>query len=155
MNASSPGLDVLMSEREITRLVYNYCHGMDRRDMDLFLGIWTEDAVYATNTAMGRFVGKTEIERGVREAMWPTFEATHHWTVNLVIDITGDTATGISNLTAQCVPGGGGATVVAATYHDEFRRQDGSWLMSKRDIEVHHFAGLEGADWGAPSPHTA
>ena len=30
-------LDVMLSEQEITRLVHEYCHGIDKRDPDRFL----------------------------------------------------------------------------------------------------------------------
>jgi ketosteroid isomerase-like protein len=149
----SSSLEALESERAISRLVSTYCHGMDRRDLALFMSIWTDDAVYTTNTAHGNYVGKAEIARGVTESMWPAFRATHHWTVNLVIDIEGTRAHGISNLTAQCVPAAGGATIVAATYHDEFSRDSGRWLMAQRVIELHHFRDLEGVDWSSPSAY--
>jgi ketosteroid isomerase-like protein len=153
MSDASVSLEDLRSEREITRLVHNYCHGIDRRDLKLFLSIWTDDAVYTTNSAFGDYVGRSEIERGVTEAMWSAFKATHHWTVNLVVDLDGDSARSISNLTAQCVLNSGVATVTAATYHDEFRRDAGQWLMSKRVIELHHFSDLPGVDWDSPSAY--
>lgn len=153
MTDLSASLEVLESERAISRLVYNYCHGIDRRDLALFMSIWTDDAVYTTNSAFGDYVGKAEIARGVTEAMWPAFKATHHWTVNLVIDVEGTSARSISNLTAQCVLTSGTATVTAATYLDEFSRRSGRWLMSKRVIELHHFSDLEGVDWNSPSAY--
>jgi gamma-hexachlorocyclohexane dehydrochlorinase len=143
-------IERLETERELARLVSNYCHGIDRRDIDLFLSIWSEDAVYQTNTPFGDYTGKTDIERGVRETMWKAFSATHHWTVNLVTEIDGDTATGLSNLTQQGVLADGNALICAATYHDSFGRFDGKWLITQRVIETHHFAPLPGVDWSPP-----
>jgi len=141
-------LERLETERELTRLVYNYCHGLDRHDRDLYMSIWHDDAVFNTNS-MGDFVGKEEIERGLVEVFWSALPATHHWTVNLVMEIDGDRATGLSNLTHQGVDAAGTAIIVAATYHDEFERRDGPWLIAKRDIELHHFAPLPNVDWTA------
>jgi gamma-hexachlorocyclohexane dehydrochlorinase len=141
----------LETELALSRLVSNYCHGMDRRDMGLFLSIWADDAVYRTNTQFGDYKGKAEIERGVREVMWPAFSATHHWTMNLVTEVDGDTARSISNLSNQGVLADGSALICAATYHDTFSRIDGTWLITMREIETHHFAPLPGVDWSLPS----
>jgi hypothetical protein len=141
----------LETESALARLVYDYCHGLDRRDMDRYLSIWHRDAIFNTNTEFGNFVGIAEIERGVRENMWPAFKATHHWTVNFVADINEDTATGLSNLTHQGVTADGVAMIVAATYHDQFGRFDGRWLITNRSIETHHFAPLPDVDWSTPS----
>jgi hypothetical protein len=142
-------LERLETESELTRLVYNYCHGLDRHDRDLYMGIWHDDAVFNTNSPMGNFVGKEDIERGLVEVFWRAIPVTHHWTVNFVTQIDGDRATGLSNLTHQGVDANGTAIIVAATYHDEFERRDGPWLIARRDIELHHFAPLPNVDWRA------
>lgn len=39
-------IDRLESQFELHRLVSEYCHGVDKRDLDRFADIWHEDAVY-------------------------------------------------------------------------------------------------------------
>jgi ketosteroid isomerase-like protein len=136
----------LETERALTRLVYDYCHGIDRRDLERFLSVWDENATWDTGGPFGSYTGLVDIERGLKESMWPVFSALHHWTVNLVLDVEvgADAATGMSNLTFQGSAPDGTAIVVAATYHDEFSRQSGRWRISRRAIEIHHFAPLPG-----------
>jgi limonene-1,2-epoxide hydrolase len=62
-------LESLENERELTRLVYNYCHGLDRRDGDLFMSLWHDDAKYTTNSPFGNHVGKAEIKQALTERM--------------------------------------------------------------------------------------
>ena len=143
-------LERFESERELTRLVYNYCHGLDRRDANLFLSIWHDDARYTTNSPFGNYTGKTEIKRALTEKLWPAFAHGHHWTVNLVIDIDGDEAKALSNFTFQGEAADGTAMVVAGTYHDEFARRNGCWGITCRRIETHHFAPLSGISFATP-----
>jgi len=137
-------LELLETERELTRLVYNYCHGIDRRDINLFLSIWHDDAVYDTNSPFGTYTGTAEIEQGVTGKMWPTFKYGNHWTHNFVVELAGDEAKGLSNFSFQGVLTDGTAIVVSGTYHDEFVRRNDTWRISRRFIETFHFAPLPG-----------
>ena len=143
-------LEKIESERELTRLVYNYCHGLDRKDVDLFLSIWHDDARYTTNSPFGNHIGKTQIKGALTEKMWPAFKHGHHWTINLVIDINGDEARALSNFTFQGEGADGTAMMIAGTYHDEFSRRDGRWGIDQRRIETHHFAPLPGVSFATP-----
>ena len=49
-------VDRLLSESEITRLVHEYCHGVDKRDAGRFMSVWSSDAVWQ--------VGPDEVFRG-------------------------------------------------------------------------------------------
>lgn len=144
-------LERFESEREITRLIYNYCHGLDRKDNTIFLDIWHDDAEWDTGgSPFGSFSGKAEIEKGVKENMWPAYKHGHHWTINTVIDIDGKKARSISNFTFQGEAADGSAMVVAGTYHDEFTHKNRRWGISKRSIETHHFSPLPGVSFATP-----
>jgi hypothetical protein len=41
-------------------------------------------------------------------------------------------------------------TVVGASYYDEFRRQQGSWKISRRKVTIHYFNPIPGAVLSAP-----
>jgi ketosteroid isomerase-like protein len=140
-------LDLLESESALTRLVYDYCHGIDQHDLGRFLGIWSDDATWDTGGPFGSYTGIAEIEKGLTEAMWPAFQACHHWTVNPVFDIAGDEAQGLSNLTFQGVSADGTALVVAATYRDRFARRTDRWYLTQRVIEIHHFVPVPGVSF--------
>jgi ketosteroid isomerase-like protein len=142
-------LGKLETESALSRLVADYCHGVDRRDLDRFLNVWREDATW--DNAGTIYQGRQEIGRGLVEVMWPAFQATHHWTVNLVTEVDGNTASGLSNVSFQGLTMDGDSCMAAATYHDVFVRQDDNWLIAKRVIEMHHFAVLPGVPFSLSS----
>jgi hypothetical protein len=55
-----------------------------------------------------------------------------------------DVATGMSNLTFEGSAPDGTAIVVGATYYDELSRRSDRLRISRRAIEIHHFAPLPG-----------
>jgi ketosteroid isomerase-like protein len=144
-------LDRIESERELSRLVYNYCHGLDRKDVELVLSIWHDDATYAAISAIGSYTGTSEIKRAFTEKIWPAFKHQHHWTINLVIDIDGDKAKALSNFTFQGETADGTAMMAAGTYHDEFARRRGRWGFTYRRVEAHHIALLPGISFATPT----
>jgi len=135
-------LERLENESALTRLVYNYCHGIDRHDLERFLSIWSVDAIWDVGPPLGKCTGITEIQKGLSEGVWPAFQASQHCTTNLVFDIDGDKARGLSNVTFQGVGVDGSAIMVASTYRDRFSRQDGRWYLTERLTEFHHSVPL-------------
>lgn len=61
-----------------------------------------------------------------------------HLVTNRVVDLTGpDTAKGSSYVITMIDDGPGGAKILSfSRYHDTFVRQNGRWLISRRDIEL-------------------
>ena len=53
----------LETERDLTRLVYDYCHGIDRHDLERFLSVWDENATWDTGGPFGSYTGLADIER--------------------------------------------------------------------------------------------
>jgi gamma-hexachlorocyclohexane dehydrochlorinase len=130
----SERLDRLESRHEIGDLVAGYCEGIDRKDLDKFVGLWHPDAVYLIGAGRGDFHGLPEIRR-FPEVAARAWVQTHHWTTNHVITfIDADSASGRSDCIAICEHHGGGASVISATYLDSYTRRAGGWKFSRRQV---------------------
>jgi uncharacterized protein (TIGR02246 family) len=115
--------------------VAEYCRGFDKRDLDRFLSVWAEDAVWSAGP--GHEVSGRSTIGETAQAMWGQFTATHHWSTNPVIDVDGDEATAETDVHAVAQGPDGGWTQTAATYRDVLRRVDGRWLMVRRSTDIH------------------
>jgi len=135
----------LEATEQLRRLAHEYCHGLDKRDPDRFLAIWTPDAVWAlggdTNPR-----GHEEIGATAAQAIWPSFTETHHWTSNHVVDdMSEGTARGTCDISAVVRDAQGRWMIASATYADTYTKYDGRWLISRREA-ITHFTRALGAD---------
>jgi ketosteroid isomerase-like protein len=132
-------LERLEAEAALLRLANNYCHGIDRQDLERLMSVWHEDAIYVTNTpGIGTIVGKVEIARVFTEIVWPSLRASVHSTTNFTTDIRGDRATALSNTSYIGIAGDGRCLVplgpATGTYSDIFERRNGIWRFASRTI---------------------
>jgi gamma-hexachlorocyclohexane dehydrochlorinase len=144
-------VDELESRMAMRDLVTDYCLGFDTRDWDRFIGIWHPDAVWEIGPPFGTFVGHEGIRQAVFDVLYPVWRETHHLTSNLRITFQdADHARGVCNV--DCM----GATVddvvqmISATYTDDFERRGGSWKIARRQVEIHYFNPVPGAEMSAP-----
>ena len=145
-------IDRLESQFELHRLVSEYCHGVDKRDLNRFLDIWHEDAVWEIGPPFGNFEGKDEVWRPLVEHIWPASRETHHWTTNLVVEIDGDRARASATSTATaptpttwpcwCPP-------PTPTSSSDARAAGG---ISRRQVVIHYFSPVPGVDLAPPPP---
>jgi hypothetical protein len=132
---------------KIQELQNRYALAHDLTDADLYAGVFTEDAELYSG-AGGRLVAKG------REALHAigvndrkrfnagaadgerSFGALRHVISNSTIDLTSDTtAKGTCYVMTVVVrPGGGPEILSLGQYEDEYRKVDGQWLISKREI---------------------
>jgi ketosteroid isomerase-like protein len=129
-------IDTLESRQAIARLLSEYAHGFDSRDIERFMAIWHDDAVYD----LAEFGGRREGVGGIREAvheLWAASPGTHHWMVNLAIDVEEHRATAACHALAFDVDAEEHVTAVALTYEDEFERRDGRWGFVGRRVVLH------------------
>ena len=139
-------IDQLVSQQEITRLVHEYCHGVDKRDPGRFMAVWAADAVWQ--------VGPDDVHRGhdailaAAQRQWDAFGQMHHWSANLVVTVEPgeDRAGGESDVdvTVEMTEGrwvrGGG------TYRDSYVREHGRWKIARREAVAHFHLYGESAD---------
>lgn len=139
-------LEDVRSRLEIQDLVANYCHGMDKHDLERFMALWHPDAEFLPGEPFGNFRGADEIRRAVTELVWPSLPRTRHATVNLVVTLDGERATGLADVIGSATTPDGVTATVDATYEDLYERRDGVWRFAVRRIVVHDFSGLAD-DW--------
>ena len=137
---------------EFRDLISDYCHGFDRRDFDRFLSIWWEDCTWDIGPPFGAFEGHDGITTAVKEVLWPVWRETHHLASNLRFKLDdADNAHGSCDV--DCM----GATreddavqMISATYRDHFQRRDQVWKILRRDVTIHYFNPIPGAEMTAP-----
>jgi len=145
-------LDRIESRFAIGDLVSDYCHGVDKRDLDRFLDIWHEDAVWEIGPPFGNFAGKSEIKRALTDLIWPAWRETHHWTTNLVVRfLDDDHAEGVCDVNCTGADPQDVMQIVAATYTDRYERRDGRWRIARRHVEMFYFSQVPGVDLVPPT----
>lgn len=144
-------IDRLESRQAMRDLVTDYCQGFDRGDYDRFLSIWWEDCVWDIGPPFGSFAGHAGIEKAVKEVLWPVWRETHHLTSNLKITF-GDADNARGECDVDCM----GATrddvvqMISATYRDHFQRRGGAWKIARREVVIHYFNPVPGAQMTPP-----
>lgn len=129
----------------IQELQSRYALAHDLTDPELYAGVFTEDAeLYGVGRllAKGRealhAIGVNDRKRfnaGAADGE-RRFGALRHVITNSTIDLTSDTtAKGTCYVMTVVVrPGGGPEILSLGRYEDEYRKVDGQWLISKREI---------------------
>jgi hypothetical protein len=133
-------------------LVSDYCHGFDKSDFARFLSIWWDDCTWNIGPPFGSFTGHAGIETAVKEVLWPVWRETHHLTSNLRVSFTDR-----ENARGECDVDCMGATrdnivqMISATYRDHFQRRGSTWKILQRDVKIHYFNPIPGAQMTVPS----
>jgi ketosteroid isomerase-like protein len=135
----------------IQDLVSDYCHGFDKRDWDRFIAIWWENATWEIGPPFGNFEGHEGITHVTRDILWEAWQASSHFTTNLVITFDGDDrASGICDVDCIGTTSDGIAQTISATYWDDYERRDGIWKIMRRKVGMHHFSPLPGVTLSPP-----
>lgn len=144
-------LEALETRMALVDLTSDYCHGFDKRDLDRFMAIWWEDAVWEIGPPFGNFEGHAGIRHAVLDILWPAWAMSTHYTTNLRIAPEGpDAASGVCDVYCIGNTSDGQAQTVAASYFDSFTRRDGVWKIARRRVTMQHFSPLVGITLAAP-----
>lgn len=144
-------IDRLESRQAMRDLVTDYCQGFDQGDFERFLAIWWSDCVWDIGPPFGSFQGHDGIREAVQGVLWPVWRETHHLTSNLKIRFE-DADNAYGECDVDCM----GATkddivqMISATYRDHFQRRDGTWKILRRDVTLHYFNPIPGAQMTPP-----
>jgi hypothetical protein len=128
-------VEELLAERDIRRVLFLYCRGVDRRDFDLIRSCFHPDA-YAD---YGSFTGDTDgFIAYLREEM-ARFTRTSHSLANIVIDIDGTHAVAESYVTAfHRLPARPNRPtrdfICGLRYIDRLEKRDATWALSDRRL---------------------
>jgi hypothetical protein len=144
-------IDQLESRNAMRDLVTTYCRAFDGGNFGSFLGIWWEDCVWDIGAPFGAFDGHAGIEKAVKEVLWPVWRETHHLTSNLQVTFAGkDDAHGICDVDCMGATRDDVVQMISATYKDHFQRRNGVWRIKRRDVTIHYFNPIPGAQMTAP-----
>jgi gamma-hexachlorocyclohexane dehydrochlorinase len=145
-------IDQLESRNAMRDLVTDYCQGFDGGDFARFRAIWWSDCTWNIGPPFGVFEGHAGIERAVKEVLWPIWRETHHLTSNLRVRFDGiDDAHGECNVDCMGATRDDVVQMISATYRDHFQRRDGVWKIMRRDVTIHYFNPIPGAQMTTPS----
>jgi uncharacterized protein (TIGR02246 family) len=127
--------DTLADKHAIEELIARYNHAIDALHMDVWLDLWTQDAVF---DGLGKYlVGKAAIK---------TFADTHeknyarkmpggrHFTTNIASDVVGNRATARSYLQLWSTGANGAQITFTGVYEDVLVKQDGRWRFAGRKM---------------------
>ena len=117
------------NERDIARVLAEYCHCCDGGDFDALVGRFVDD---------GEFIFAGRVVRG-RDELRSWFEKTQsperrgkHVTANTIIDVDGDRAVAMSDFVFLTKADGRLVPLITGSYHDELRRDGGRWRITRR-----------------------
>jgi ketosteroid isomerase-like protein len=134
-------IDRLESRDAIERLIAQYAHGFDARDVELIRSVFHDDALLALGEPFGDFEGIDAIAEAAH-ALWAQSPRMHHWMANAVVDVDGDVATGVAALDCLVINVDDGPTMVVGNYFDRYERRDGRWAIAERRFDLHFWAPL-------------
>ena len=139
-------VDRLLSESDLTRLVHEYCHAVDKRSEARFAAVWAPDAVWVVGPGQ-ECRGQDAILAGARR-QWDAFGQMHHWSANLVLHVEPgeDRATGESDVDVTVEMADGTWVRGGGTYRDSYVRVHGRWLIARREAAAHFHLSGESAD---------
>jgi 3-phenylpropionate/cinnamic acid dioxygenase small subunit len=145
-------VDELESRAALRDLVTDYCRGFDNRDWERFISIWHEDAVWEIGPPFGTFHGHEGIRQAVYEILYPVWRETHHLSSNLKLGFDGpDKAHGVCDVDCMGATQDDIVQMISATYTDDFERRDGTWRIAKRNVVIHYFNPIPGAEMSPPA----
>ncbi len=122
----------------IERIQVDYAGFFDRRDIDGYVGLFTEDGEWANEAGShkGRAAIRAMLDGMIGKSPVPNL-ANYHIVSNPRIELHGDTAKATSRYVfVTRGPEGQPTPVLSGVYHDELVRQGGRWLIKKRFAET-------------------
>jgi uncharacterized protein (TIGR02246 family) len=110
-----------------------HAQAQDAGNTDAMVALYTPDAVLEV-PGMGTYQGADAIRAAFDD--WKPKGLQRHMPVNVVItDWDGEAARATTDVVFIAQGDSGWAVQIVARYHDEFRRDGGEWLLSRRADE--------------------
>jgi 3-phenylpropionate/cinnamic acid dioxygenase small subunit len=139
-------------DREAIReLLARYCFLLDGYRLREFAALFTADGEWVSRN--GRATGPAAIERLLRGLVPEPApgKSRKHFTTNIVIELSGDTAEVMSNFLVARDSPAGPVIAVAGTYDDVVVKSEGAWKFKRRRL-AHDIAGESGLNAPPPEP---
>ena len=128
----------------IKRLKYKYMRCIDEKRWDELAELWTEDAT-CDYAFFGFYAGRDEIvNKFFRELVASASSFNAHMVHNPLVEVRGDSASGIWYLTAHTtIQPANQAVWVMGIYTDRFERVDGEWKIRSLEFEFKYYTPFE------------
>jgi uncharacterized protein (TIGR02246 family) len=131
-------IQALEDRDAIRALLVSYATMLDNRDFPGFEQLWARDAEFvgsAGNTAKGPAAIRALMEGLLKASGAPVPGRDFHLVMNQTVDVTGDTATGLSRGTWVVTnPDKQLQISIVANYYDQFVRENGRWKFKRHQI---------------------
>ncbi|HVV29883.1 MAG TPA: nuclear transport factor 2 family protein [Mycobacteriales bacterium] len=119
-----------LDEQQVRDACMRYWAGFDRRDAEIYLAAFTDDATLSLfDGQLVLNVAEFVADGGLQKA---GFEHTSHTPASQVVRVDGDTATADTLVTAVLVPADGPVMVRGIRYQDDLVRTDRGWRIKHR-----------------------
>lgn len=120
---------------ELQDLVAAYFHAVDARKFGELVSLFEADAEF--RHPGGSVRGTEALESFYREQLsrWP---ATYHYSHAHVVDVAGDSATGLVDAHAEHAEDGT-CVVAGLRYEDRYARAGGRWRFASRQLHIRYF----------------
>ncbi len=134
---------VLEDIEEIKLLKRRYCaYADDNYDADGFASLFVEDAVW-DGGVRGKREGREEIRSFIRQGP-ERISFAAHMVLNPIIEVNGDTATGVWYLLQPCTfVEGNRAVWGAGRYDEEYVRVNGRWMFKSLKLTSHFWTPFD------------
>ncbi|MEV6639488.1 nuclear transport factor 2 family protein [Amycolatopsis sp. NPDC051371] len=129
----------LLARLQIKAAMDSYALGLDTRDLNRFLSAWHEDAIWDVDHPPATCDGHNQITE-FAEASWQEIKVLNHFTMNHVVEISGDQGSGVGHAAAMMVSADDLYITAAAVFHDKYERRSGTWKISHRKVTLNHWA---------------
>lgn len=135
-------VDQLESRTAIQALVTNYAVSCDEHDIPKLQNLFTEDAVFKSPSSFLHATGREAITSMFIDVLKKRGPG-YHWTHDLIVQFGGDsnTATGTVYSHAETTPDGV-VSIAAMKYKDKYRREQGAWYFSEREIHFFYYVPM-------------
>lgn len=126
---------------EIHELLSKAAYGYDARQVEMLSNCFTEEAEMSMRIAggelIGPFKGRNEIMKLMTSSMASQTDKRLHGISNIFFENEADdVATVLSSLTLSAVENGSIKLLTTGLYRDEVVKQDGSWRIMKRHLDL-------------------
>jgi hypothetical protein len=134
-------LDEVQAKLAGARLVAEWFHGIDSRDLDRAMETWHPRGVLSFTP--GPVLDGGSAIRAFLEKTWAAYPELYHWVANLSLTMPGDstirgdsTMRGECRLTALCVRPSGATIREVGTLVLDCTRTAGTWLISRQAVTI-------------------
>lgn len=117
---------------DIRRLTSEYAWAVDSMDLDGVAATFTSDALWDVRGFNMPEVRGTDEIRGFFATLFENVKHSSHMSLNHIIDVEGDSATGLVYILAYVINQNGDRAESIGYYRDTYARTDTGWKFSAR-----------------------